>query len=116
MADFVVVYLMEAHAKDQWPLGSHVEIEQHKNLEERIAAAEAFIQRFDCKVPVLIDTMSNQFNDLFAAWPERFFVIHNMKMRYIAQPSLEDKGFNLEEVNEFLSSHSRDALRSQFLF
>lgn len=115
MADFVVVYLMEAHAKDQWPLGNHVEIEQHKSLEDRIAAAEAFIKRFDCKVPVLVDTMSNQFNDLFAAWPERFFVIHDMKMSYIAQPSLDDKGFDLEEVDGFLASQSRDSLRSQII-
>ena len=37
---FLVVYVLEAHARDQWPLGlQHSTIDQHKTLSERIHAA-----------------------------------------------------------------------------
>ena len=37
---FVLVYVMEAHAKDQWPLGvERSVVAQHKTTEERIQAA-----------------------------------------------------------------------------
>ena len=40
---FLVVYVMEAHAKQEWPLGTtRSSIGQHKTIEERIAAANAY--------------------------------------------------------------------------
>ena len=39
---FLVVYVMEAHAAQEWPLGTtRSSIGQHKTIEERIAAANA---------------------------------------------------------------------------
>jgi len=39
-ADFLMVYIKEAHAIDEWPLGNHCVVKQHKSLEERINIAK----------------------------------------------------------------------------
>ena len=37
---FVFVYVMEAHAQDEWPLGAERSVvKQHKTLKERVSAA-----------------------------------------------------------------------------
>lgn len=41
----VLVYIAEAHASDEWPLGRHVRIRQHRALEDRVAAAEGLRAR-----------------------------------------------------------------------
>ena len=40
----------EAHAVDEWPLGSSVVVPQHQTIEERIAAARKFQDEFDVRV------------------------------------------------------------------
>jgi hypothetical protein len=75
VADFVVIYIAEAHAQDEWPLGRRVCLNQHKTIEDRIAAAKYYTETFGCEFPVLVDTMENQFDREYAVWPERFFII-----------------------------------------
>ncbi len=80
--DFVVVYILEAHAEDEWPISSAkyhpdrqvVNVKQHKSMKERIAAAREFddVYYISENSRVLIDSMDNAFNQQFAAWPFRF--------------------------------------------
>ena len=40
-ASFLCVYVMEAHASDEWPLGgARSPVAQHKTLQDRISAAK----------------------------------------------------------------------------
>ena len=39
VADFLVVYIVEAHATDVWPLPGNVSISEHRSLRDRLAAA-----------------------------------------------------------------------------
>lgn len=48
---------------------------QPKTIEQRVAIANDFTQRFKFRVPFGIDEMSNAANDAYAAWPERLYVI-----------------------------------------
>lgn len=103
IADFLVVYISEAHPKDVWPLGKHVEIDQHKTIEDRINAAKFYKKQFGLKLPIVVDGMDNEFDNIYASWPERFFIFHKDKIALIAEPSLEDKGFDKKIVYNYLT-------------
>ena len=60
--DFVTVYIREAHASDEWPLGTAICIAQHKTIEDRLQAARDFVRQFEWTVPCAVDTMDNTFN------------------------------------------------------
>eukprot|EP00756_Hemistasia_phaeocysticola_P067187 Hpha_TRINITY_DN9780_c0_g1::TRINITY_DN9780_c0_g1_i1::g.10282::m.10282/K01562/DIO1; type I thyroxine 5'-deiodinase len=85
-ADFLHIYLREAHAVDEWPLGSRVVFQQHNTQAERIECATQCWADLQLNMPCVTDHIDNDFNNAYAAWPERFFVIHGGKMRYIAYP------------------------------
>jgi len=112
LADFLTVYILEAHAVDEWPLGNAVQIKQHQTLDERIFAAKSFIQNYDFKVPLVVDSIENSFNSIFAAWPERFYIVHDNKLAYIANPGTN--GENTEmwhvEVRNWLLSYRESCL------
>lgn len=81
---------MEAHAEDTWPLGSDVRYNQTHTLEDRSKVARDFIDQNNYHYTLRIDEApSNAFNELFAAWPLRFYVIDNGKMTYIHEPEGE---------------------------
>lgn len=48
---------------------------QPKTIEQRVAIANDFTQRFKFTVPFGIDEMNNAANDAYAAWPERLYII-----------------------------------------
>jgi thyroxine 5-deiodinase len=88
-AVFVTVYIAEAHAMDQWPLGNFLQIKQHKLLQDRIAAAEIAVNRAKPGVlgTVVVDGMDNAFMNAFSCHPERFFVVSSEgKLLWKAQP------------------------------
>jgi hypothetical protein len=78
-ADFLTIYVREAHPTDEWQMKSNVKDEvcyaQPKNLEQRVAIANDFIKRFNYPVPFGIDDMSNAANDAYSAWPERLYIV-----------------------------------------
>lgn len=71
------IYIAEAHAKDVWPLGDKVSVLDHKDMDERLAVANQFVADTGYDIPMLVDTMSNEFDDSFAAWPERYYLIRS---------------------------------------
>jgi len=87
--DFLGVYINEAHATDEWPLGVKYCVEQPKTLETRLEVANGFVKDFDFKLPMLVDTMDNEFDAKFAAWPERLYIVHNNVIRLVGQPTNE---------------------------
>jgi len=100
-ANFLIIYIAEAHASDVWPLGKHVCIPDHKTLKDRQVAATLMRDMFKCPLPMLIDSMSNQFDNAFAVWPERYFIIQDYKMKLIASPNKET-GYDRKEISYHL--------------
>ena len=78
-ADFLTVYVREAHPTDEWQMKSNVKDDvcyaQPKTLAQRVAIANDFIQRFHYPIAFGIDDLTNAANDAYAAWPERLYVI-----------------------------------------
>ena len=78
---FLVVYVMEAHAKREWPLGhSRSSTLQHRTLADRLAAAQKYqrLNKFAFgyeHIFFTVDTMDNCFYSQFGAWPETHLVI-----------------------------------------
>jgi len=113
VANFLTIYISEAHASDVWPLGTTVCVKQHKSIQDRIdAAKEHLIKNRDCKIPVLVDTIDNSFDSYYCGWPERFFIIVGKNVELVGMPSTEDKGFNREEISKWLDSFQLDSGKS----
>jgi len=104
--DFVLVYIREAHASDAWPLGDTVQIPNHKTIEERKTAAIK-LQKKGLKIPILLDSMNNDFERNFAVWPERYFIVVNGKVEYVAFPTNEfgfDRPAFEEEIKKIIDT------------
>lgn len=73
------VYLAEAHADDVWPLGYG--ISAHRDLADRWAHAEAFLDRHvslrAAVDGVFVDAMEDPFLHRNGAWPERYFLVRD---------------------------------------
>ena len=78
-ADFLTIYVREAHPLDEWQMDSNVREDvcypQPHSLKDRLAIANDFTRRFHYPIPLLVDTMADTGNRLYAAWPERLYVI-----------------------------------------
>jgi hypothetical protein len=78
-ADFLTVYVREAHPTDEWQMKSNLKDDvcyaQPKNLQQRLAIANDFVKRFQYPVPFGVDDMNNAANEAYAAWPERLYVL-----------------------------------------
>jgi len=88
----VTVYILEAHAEDQWPIGAQIKYNQHKTIEERLAAAHDLVKFEDWKFEVKVDTMDNTFEDTFASWPTRLYVLHNGQLMFKSHEDDRDEG------------------------
>jgi hypothetical protein len=114
---FVVVYIEEAHAADEWPVGALTSVtEQPKTLEHRIELARRVhaspeLLNRSAKVEVLCDTMSNRFQDTMACWPIRFFVLDPVSgvLQFKAQPDLSPDvyGYPLHSLSDWLTNNAR---------
>ena len=78
-ADFLTVYVREAHPTDEWQMKSNVKDDvcyaQPKTLEQRMAIANDFTKRFKYPLPFGVDDMSNAADLAYSAWPERLYII-----------------------------------------
>lgn len=105
---------MEAHAEDEWPISSSrnhpqnkvVNIKQHKTFSERLMAARSLYATYDLHkydIRVLTDTMDNDFNTMFEAWPVRYFVFgKNNRLELFSEPNGDR--FSSKELKHYLKS------------
>lgn len=107
-AEFVYVYIKEAHPEDEWQMDVNREAgvvySQPESFEERIELAHAFVSEMDVETPVLVDDMGNTANACFAAWPERIYVVgSDGRIRY--KGGMGPFDFDPEELVGFLQDH-----------
>lgn len=88
----VTVYIEEAHALDEWPMGDGAQgsefkaIMQPQTIPERAKAAQ-LMDELKYEIPLVLDNMDNEVRVKYACWPLRFYVIDDGKVRYKAQPA-----------------------------
>ncbi|XP_035693289.1 type I iodothyronine deiodinase-like [Branchiostoma floridae] len=105
VADFVVVYVAEAHPTDGWAISGHLsmDIKQHRSLEERLAAAE-MLALHDIPCPILVDTMDNAAARAYAAIPDRLYIVLDGVCVYKGEQG--PNGYHPEEVRDWLQKFS----------
>jgi hypothetical protein len=88
-ATFVFVYIMEAHAVDEWPLFCiNDSLQQHTTLEERLAGAQKLTAEFpfDPRIHMVLDDMSDSYNSTYSSWPFRYYVVDEGVVRLKEMP------------------------------
>lgn len=108
LADFAIIYISEAHARDGWAFKNNYEIRQHQNLDERLNAAK-FVLAQNPPCPVYVDTMTDTANIAYAALPERLYVISEDKIAYVG--GLGPDGYSLDELRRWLAEYRNNARR-----
>lgn len=103
VADFLTVYISEAHPTDDWRWNNNIEIQQHKNLIERCDAAKRLQESCSCTAPIVVDSMQNEANDAYGAWPERLYIIQQGKIVY--EGGTGPYNYNLGEVEKWLEKY-----------
>ena len=110
-ADFLTIYVSEAHSADEWQLphalgaGDAIPVfDQPKALGERVALARCFAERFPDVGRLVVDTMSNEAAENYAAWPERLYIIVDGAVVYKGGPG--PFGYVLKDVKDWLDAHA----------
>lgn len=86
VADFVTVYIAEAHATDEWPISYPTCTQAHKTLEDRIKAAATFVSTYDWPLPVVPDRMDDDIQRTLGAWPFRMYIVQRGRIVFQGQP------------------------------
>lgn len=81
VADFLVIYVEEAHASDKWAFKNNIVIQSHRTLQDRVRAAQVLLKEHPL-CPVVLDTMENLSSSKYAALPERLYVLQRGKVVY----------------------------------
>lgn len=106
VADFLLVYIDEAHPSDGWvapPMGScSLSFRKHQNLEERLGAAQKLIEHFSLppQCQLVADCMDNNANVAYGVSNERVCIVQQKKIAYLG-----GKGpffYNLKDVRQWL--------------
>lgn len=109
-ADFLTIYVREAHPTDEWQMKSNLEDKdnvcyaQPKTIEQRVTIANDFTKRFGFSVPFGIDEMNNAANDAYAAWPERLYILDEHG-RVAYKGGNGPFNYKPKEVREWLAKH-----------
>jgi len=94
-AGFLFVYIAEAHAADEWPMGDPIvtgrPVQQPVTVAQRITEARHFAQHFSLRWPLAVDApeLGDPFMRVYSPWPTRFYVLREGKLQFIAQPNEE---------------------------
>ena len=102
MADFIIIYIEEAHAADAWRFENNMEIKNHRSLEDRIEAANV-LQQKGPRCPIFIDSMLNEANLKYGGLFERLYIILDDVIVYEGERG--PVGYHVEEVEHWLEKH-----------
>lgn len=111
-ADFVCVYIAEAHPAEKAHFGGNYDIRTHRGFDERMTAAKVFVDEFDelvekkfaalkeVDIDVVVDPMDDEANRKYAALPERLFGIIGGKVGYAGD--VGPYGYDIDEIEEWI--------------
>ncbi|MFZ0335236.1 MAG: deiodinase-like protein [Candidatus Acidiferrales bacterium] len=105
-ADFLTVYIREAHPQDEWQMKSNVDenicYPQPTTFPQRVAIANDFVTRFHFPLPMAIDTMNDAADRTYGGWPERIYIIDE-KGRIVYRGGLGLFNYHPEEARAWLA-------------
>ncbi len=107
-AEFLFVYIREAHPSDGWQLDDnerdHVIVAQPTTFGQRRSVALRCSQALQITMPCVVDDMNNTADEAYAAWPERLYVVDSNG--FIAFAGKQGPfGFKPAEIDAWLRKH-----------
>uniref|UniRef100_A0AAY4DMF7 Iodothyronine deiodinase n=2 Tax=Denticeps clupeoides TaxID=299321 RepID=A0AAY4DMF7_9TELE len=107
VADFVLVYIEEAHPLDGWASSdAPYQIPKHRCLEDRLKAAQLMHR----EVPgclVVADGMENSSNAAYGAYFDRLYIVQDARVVY--QGSRGPEGYRISELRKWLDEYRHRA-------
>ena len=76
---------------------------QPKTFEERKALAKVLVERLKYRMPLAVDTLDNQAETIFAAWPERIYIL-GAGGRVLYKGEMGPFGFHPEDAEKALAA------------
>ena len=99
-SDYLVVYIEEAHATDEWPIsssryvpsGEPVNVRQPRSVEDRAKLARDLLKMYGIeegeRLKVAVDSPEgNAFEKAYAPWPVRMYVIEDGVVQFLSAPT-----------------------------
>mmetsp|Transcript_7346 Transcript_7346/g.12975 ORF Transcript_7346/g.12975 Transcript_7346/m.12975 type:complete len:129 (-) Transcript_7346:296-682(-) len=110
VATFGLIYIMEAHAVDEWPIAEAPrDIVQHRTIDERLAAARILLADVDVAAELrsncYADAIDNCFDAAYASWPFRFWVLNASQV--LLKPMPRGATYDLGELEQYLEGLHR---------
>ena len=105
-AVFAFVYILEAHASDEWPVPcSSADILQHTSTLDRALAARRLQVEYPLhpRLNLLLDNTENEFNSTYASWPFRYWIIRNGRVELKLMP--EGDQTSMKPLEDWLRGH-----------
>jgi Iodothyronine deiodinase len=104
-AEFLFVYIQEAHASDVWQVRSNerdqVLYATPRSLDERASVAGACQRKLKIDLPVVVDGLDDGVGEAYAAWPDRLYVIDRQgRIAFKSEPG--PFGFKAELLDQAL--------------
>lgn len=105
LANFLMVYVREAHPSDGWAMKSNVrvgvEISQPTTLDERVAVAQTCAATLKTSMPLLVDDIDDSVGNAYSGMPARLYIIDQQgKVAY--KSGRGPFGFKPEEMEQAL--------------
>lgn len=106
VADFLTVYIEEAHPSDGWAFKNNVTISRHQTLEQRCNAAKLMLDSVEFhNCAVMVDNMNDEANKAYAGKPLRLYIIKDKEIEYAG--GIGPTFYNPKEVIQWLQSSRR---------
>jgi len=109
---FGSVYILEAHARDEWPVGKTISFcDQPRDQQTRCDLAKECVEISGSVggMKMMVDTMSDGFEKEFAAWPFRFFGLvgrndGTLVLGFKAQPELQPEyAYDVNKIESWIN-------------
>ena len=89
----MTIYIAEAHASDEWSLGTTPaganagvnkkwDVALPRNMKDRLEVAQAWVKSLHPQTPYAVDLMDDNSRLAYGAWPERLVVIEDGVVQY----------------------------------
>lgn len=101
-ADFLIIYIEEAHPTDGWSFTNNIDIKRHLNIDDRLKAAKR-LQSNKPTCPIVVDQMNNDANMKYGGLFERLYIIRDDVVQYEGKRG--PSGYRLEEVEQWLEQN-----------
>jgi hypothetical protein len=68
-----------------WPIGYQYNYEQPKTIEERRKMVSLLVDEYHPNIPIYMDNMNNDFQNIYRPWPDRAYVFNKHKLIFEAR-------------------------------